>query len=82
MSKAPTPQNQNVIIPAAKRNQTNKTPYVRKRKGIPLPDGCTFQDLSTEQRKEIMDNGEIAWKKEYNKKKSTIRVASFEVTRG
>lgn len=66
----------------ARRDRTQQTPYVRKRRGIPVPTGCTFQDLSTEQRKEILEDSEQVWKKEYNKKKSTIRTASFEISRG
>jgi len=73
---------QQVITPLAPRNKADKTPYVRKRKGIPLPEGYTFQDLSKEQRDDYFNQAEHAWKREYNKKRGTIRATSFEVTRG
>lgn len=61
----------NVIIPEAPRDRS-KPKHVKKQKGIPVPAGCTFQDLSTQQRVGIMDKHENAWKIDYNKRKSTI----------
>lgn len=71
-----------VITPAAPRNKANQTPYVKKRKGIPLPEGYTFQDLSKEQRDDYFQQAENKWKTEYNKKRGTIRATSFDVSRG
>jgi hypothetical protein len=57
-------QNEQVITPMAPRNKANKTPYMRKRKGLPLPEGYTFQDLSKEQRDEYFLQAENAWKRD------------------
>lgn len=70
-----------VVEPAARRDKTKPTIYTKKRKGIPVPQGCTFQDLSKEQRDEFFNQEEQRWKKEYNKKKGTI-TAMPSLTRG
>ncbi len=75
------PQTEQVVTPLAPRNAATKTPYMRKRKGLPLPAGYTFQDLSKEQRDEYFLNAENAWKRDYNKKRSTITTMST-LTRG
>lgn len=58
-----------VIEPGARRTAEQKANHRPRKKGIPVPEGCTFQDLSTAQRVEIMEQGESAWKREYNKRK-------------
>lgn len=70
-----------VVQPAAPRDKANDGKYVPKRKGIPVPPGYTFQDLSKAQRDEYFNNQESAWKKEYNKKRGTISAMST-LTRG
>jgi hypothetical protein len=74
-------QKEFVVQPGAPRDKSKIVKYTRKRKGIPLPAGCTFQDLSTEQRTAIMQQGENQWKKEYNKKRGTIS-SMATLTRG
>ncbi|MBX4189705.1 hypothetical protein KW791_00185 [Candidatus Parcubacteria bacterium] len=70
-----------VVQPAAPRDKDKIKVYKKKKKGIPLPEGYTFQDLSTEQRQDYFNNAEVQWKKEYNKKRGTIS-ASSTLTRG
>lgn len=80
MSKA-SDKEQYVVQPAAPRDKSKASVYVKKRKGIPVPAGYTFQDLSKAQRDEYFNNQEHAWKKEYNKKRGTISAIST-LTRG
>ncbi len=58
-------EKQKVIIPLAKRSpQTSYTPKVNR--GIPVPEGCTLQDLSTEQRQQIMRHRENEIRNRHN----------------
>lgn len=81
MSKSTTAEKEFVVIPAAPRDKSKVSPYVKKKTGIPVPEGMTFQDLSTEQRQEVLLGQENAWRKEYNKKRSTISTIGT-LTRG
>jgi len=71
-----------VVTPAAPRDKSKLAmPYSKKKKGIPVPAGMTFQDLSTEQRQQVLLNQENDWRKEYNSKRSTISMMGT-LTRG
>lgn len=76
-----TKESRNVIEPQARRDKSNQVVSKPRRKGIPVPVGCTFQDLSTEQRKALMTATENRWKTDYNKKRSTV-MASMTIDIG
>lgn len=73
---------QDVIIAGAPRNKNQKVSYQKRRKGIPLEKGMTFQDLSTAQRQSYFLGAESSWKKEYNRKRGTIGMTEQTISRG